>query len=138
MVRLFKTVTEKKNTYNKTIESVLKLTNPMSITKINLMISTSLFHINQVTIVCERIWGSNDRRLFCFCKQQRLVGTLDVLFKLLTSSLLFRSVVKIHFSFDRVGLLFKELLLSNYILLLQRSNLTPNVQLSTCPLPTFQ
>lgn len=50
----------------------------------------------------------------------------------------FRSVVKIHFSFDRVGLLFKELLLSNYILLLQRSNLTPNVQLSTCPLPTFQ
>lgn len=133
MVRLFKTVTEKKNTYNKTIESVLKLTNPMNITEINLMISTSLFHINQVTIVCERIRGSSDRQLFCFCKQQCSVGTLDVLLNLLTCSLLFRLVRKIYFSFDRVGLLFKELLPSNCSA--QIWHLTYNSQLARSPLP---
>ena len=51
------------------------------------MISTSLFHKNQVITVCERISRSSDRQLFCFCKQQCSVDTLDVLLKLLTNIL---------------------------------------------------
>lgn len=51
------------------------------------MISTSLFHRNQVITVCERISRSSDGQLFCFCEQQCSVDILDVLLKFLTNIL---------------------------------------------------
>ena len=51
------------------------------------MISTNLFHRNQGITVSVRISRSSARQLFCFCKKQCSVDTLDVLLKLLTNIL---------------------------------------------------
>lgn len=84
------------------------------------MISASLFHINQTISVFERKGRPSVGELLCS------PGTLDVLLKLTNILFIIQIDWENIFPFDRIGLLFKGLLVSNDTLLLAQLSLTPH------------
>lgn len=99
------------------------------------MISSSWFHTNQVIMVWESLRGSGTDGSFVSVGSGVRGGTSGVLLKLPTSSLLRSVLRKIQISFDRLGVLLKDWLVSSCALLLQHSHVAPHAPPTTCPPP---